>query len=744
MRSTTVAGHGLVLAGLLIGSFAIAHENDPKDTAKRIPYEGPSWRSDVDGGVAGGFDSQNVELAANITMSEIDSGQDGNDCWGYTSSSGREYAIMGTTSGTSFIEVTQPGNPQIVGYVDGPNSLWRDVKTFDTYCYAVSEGGSGIQIISLANIDAGVVSLVNTVTTGGGTSTHNVAIDPVRGLLARCGGGSNGLRIYDLASNPTNPPYVGSWSDEYVHDAQIHTMTAGPYFGRTMAFCCGGLNGGSTNTGLDIIDITNPSNPVRIGGTQYSGGAYCHQGWLSEDEQTFYINDELYNGNSSTFIVDVSDLASPQYVTRWTNNNSAICHNLYVKGNRIYEANYRSGLRVVDCSNPFSLNEIGYFDTYPGSDSQSFNGAWSCFPYFDSGTIIVSDIERGLFVFSDDITSVSFSIVGELPNPMPSSGASIQIEISVTGTSLDYGSALAVINDGTGAQNLPMAWQGGETFGVTLPQLECPGTLSISFAVRDIDNELYQSVTYNTAIADGEDIIFYDDGESDLGYAVSGPAGDGQWDLGVPVNCNRGDPSSDGDGTGSCWLTDNSAASSCNSDVDGGQTILTTPLLDATGGEAYVSYDCWYDNTGAGTGADPANDIFVVEISGNGGSSWTTLETVGPSDARSSGGWNRVSFRVADYVTPSTSVQLRFIAEDANSGSVIEAGIDGLSITVVSCDDEGTPGDTNGDGCVNGEDLSIVLGFWGSVGPDGDVNNDGIVDGEDLSIVLGFWSTSCP
>ena len=744
MRSFAYAGHGLVALGLCVTSIAVAHENDPKDTVKRIPYEGPSWRRDVDGGVAGGFESSGVILAANITMPEIDSGQDGNDCWGYTSSSGREYAIMGTTGGTSFIEVTQPGNPQIVDYINGPNSLWRDVKVFGEYCYAVSEGGDGIQVISMANIDSGSVTLVNTVTTGGTTATHNVALDPVSGILGRCGGGSNGLRLYNCASNPTNPTYVGTWSDEYVHDAQIHTMTTGPYAGQVIAFCCGGLNGGSTNTGLDIVNVTNPSNPVRIGGVQYSGGAYCHQGWLSEDEQTFYINDELYSGNSSTFIVDVSTLTSPSFVTRWTNGNSSICHNLYVKGDRIYEANYRSGLRVIDCSNPWNLNEIGYFDTYPGSDAQSFNGAWSCYPFFDSGTIILSDIERGLFVFSDDVTSVSFSIVGDLPDPMPSSGGQIQVDISVTGTSLDYGSAVAMINDGTGQQDLPMSWQGGDTFGVTLPQLECPGSLAISFAVEDIDSELYQSSTYSTAIADGEAVVFYDNGELDLGYTVSGNASDGTWDRGDPVNCNRGDPPTDGDGSGSCWLTDNSSASSCNSDVDGGSTSLTTPSLDATGGEAYIAYDCWYDNTGSGTGADPSNDVFVVEISGNGGSNWTALETVGPNDARSSGGWNHVSFRVSDYVTPSSSVRLRFTAEDTNDGSVIEAGIDGVAITLVTCDDDGIPADANGDGCVSGEDLSIVLGFWGGSGPTGDINQDGIVDGQDLSIVLGFWGEGCP
>ncbi|MDG2031474.1 MAG: choice-of-anchor B family protein [Phycisphaerales bacterium] len=746
MRSIALFGYSSVSIGLLVGSLAVGHENDPKAFEKRTPNLGPSWRLDVEGanGIAGTGGGEGIQLAANITMGEIDSGEDGNDIWGYTSASGREYALMGTTSGTSFIEVTNPGNPQIVGYIDGPNSLWRDVKTYGPFAYIVSEGGSGIQVISLSGIDNGNISLASTITTGGGTATHNVAIDPVRGMLARCGGGSSGIRLYDLLINPTNPPFVGEWSDEYVHDAQLHTMTTGPYAGRTIAFCCGGLNGGSTNTGLDIIDVTSPSNPVRLGGVQYPGGSYCHQGWLSADEQYFYINDELYSGTSSTFIVRVSDLQNPAFVTRWTNNNSAICHNLYVAGDLIYCANYQSGLRVLDKSNPQALTEVAFYDTYPSGDNQSFNGLWSVYPYFDSGTVIGSDIESGLFVWSTDLSYIGFNVT-ELPDPISSSGAMVSVEMLPNDTTIDASTAVAVFNDGTGSQQISLSPIDGTNFTGTLPALECPGQLSIRFAVFDTDGELYESSNSTTSIYDGQEVVFYDDAQTNAGYSVSGNALDGSWDRGVPVQCNRGDPGSDGDGSGSCWLTDNSSAASCNSDVDDGSTTLTSPALDATATGANLSYWCWYDNTGSGTGADPGNDVFVVEISGDNGSSWTGLEIVGPSDARSSGGWNRVSFLVSDYVTPSTSVRVRFTAADENAGSVIEAGIDGLSIDVVSCDDASILADINNDGLVDGQDLSIVLGFWGACEDPGncpaDLTLDGIVDGQDLSIVLGFWGS---
>jgi hypothetical protein len=49
------------------------------------------------------------------------------------------------------------------------------------------------------------------------------------------------------------------------------------------------------------------------------------------------------------------------------------------------------------------------------------------------------------------------------------------------------------------------------------------------------------------------------------------------------------------------------------------------------------------------------------------------------------------------------------------------------------------PGDLNGDGIVDGADLGILLGAWGTSGP-GDLNGDGVVDGADLGILLGAWS----
>ena len=80
------------------------------------------------------------------------------------------------------------------------------------------------------------------------------------------------------------------------------------------------------------------------------------------------------------------------YHSEYTGGSGAIDHNLYVKGDLVFEANYTSGLRVLDISDINNISEVGYFDTYPENNNTNFNGAWSVYPYFDSGNIIISDM----------------------------------------------------------------------------------------------------------------------------------------------------------------------------------------------------------------------------------------------------------------------------------------------------------------------------------------------------------------
>lgn len=389
-----------------LATAALAHDGDPKTLAKIVPNLGVGQTFQAGPGTAShalGFPSSNVQLLSQLTLGQLGTSAGGNDCWGYVSPSGREYAIMGTESETIFVDVTVPTDPQVVGDINGPNGTWRDIKVFGEYAYSVCESGcQGIQVIDLTQIDNGTISLAATVNGAGSGSTHNVVINEDSGYLYRTGGSGNGLRIYDLNANPVNPPYVGEWQDRYVHDAQVITYTSGPMAGREIAYCSSGFNSGFDSPGLTVVDVTDKGNTFSISQVDYSNGVYSHQGWLSTDLQYYYHGDELDEDGlgipTKTYIIDVSDPTNAVEVGTFTNGDAATGHNLYTRGNFIYEANYKSGLRVFDATNPLAPVEVGFIDTYSGTSNSPYRGAWSCYPYLPSGVILISDREQGLIV----------------------------------------------------------------------------------------------------------------------------------------------------------------------------------------------------------------------------------------------------------------------------------------------------------------------------------------------------------
>ena len=231
----------------------------------------------------------------------------------------------------------------------------------------------------------------------------------------------------------------------------------------------------------------------------------------------------------------------------------------------------------------------------------------------------------------------------------------------------------------------------------------------------------------------GHDIVAYDDnGQSNGDWTVQTDALDGGWNRGVPINCDRGDPSSDYDGSGSCWLTDNSSGDGCNSDVDEGSTALTSGVIsvgDVPSGT--LSYARWFSNS---YGASPYTDSLVVQISVNGGG-WSLLETVGPNGGDVDGGWVNMAWDLSDIAPGAQTIQLRFTASDigADTQSVVEAGVDAILITARECDDTPLcPGDLNGDMVV---DISDVLLAIDGFGTDYEI--------EDLLVVLAWYGISC-
>ncbi|WP_055447932.1 choice-of-anchor B family protein [Lacinutrix mariniflava] len=392
-------------------------------------------------GLAGQYPCNDYDLMSRIPIATLAStlgNPEGSDIWGWTDPlNGKEYAIIGTTNSTAFVDVSNPLNPIFLGRIEtanGNTSFWRDVKVYNNHAFIVADiiGDHGMQVFDLTILRNGIDpdltydgSQVLRYQGDGGTgdlvigSCHNIVINENEGVayLVGCGSANGGGPIFIDISNPANPTVLGDYaSGGYSHDAQVVTYTGpdtdyyDPANGIAGKQIYIGSNGNSDK--VVILDVTDKSNITLINDFTYPQISYAHQGWFTDDQRYFILGDETdeqsFGNNTRTLIFDFLDLdadfsnASLNLINDYFGPTPAIDHNGYVKGNTFYMASYRAGLRVLDVSILTSTNnanaEIGYFDTYPADNSDNFNGAWSVYPYFSSGNIIISDIERGLFV----------------------------------------------------------------------------------------------------------------------------------------------------------------------------------------------------------------------------------------------------------------------------------------------------------------------------------------------------------
>jgi choice-of-anchor B domain-containing protein len=350
----------------------------------------------------------------------------------------REYAILGHRNGTAIYDVTAPGAPMLVGNVPGNSSLWREVKAYQffdanigrhrAYAYATTEApGGGLQIIDLTNLPASV-TLANTLTEFSTSHTlyisnvdyaTNAALPGATPYLFIAGANLAGgaFRIYDLA-NPTQPTLVTAppAGTGYMHDSTSMLITDN----RTTQCAnahnpCQVLVDFNENT-VDLWDVTDKAAPVRLSSTTYPTAAYVHSGWPTADNRFIVVHDELdelrRGLNTHIYTLDIADLRAPGIVTSYTGGVTATDHNGYTIGDRYYVSHYKRGLVIFDITNPRALTEVGSFDTYlsPSANSAGTDGAWGVYPFLPSGTLLVSDIENGMFLLRKNET---------LPPPSP-------------------------------------------------------------------------------------------------------------------------------------------------------------------------------------------------------------------------------------------------------------------------------------------------------------------------------------
>jgi choice-of-anchor B domain-containing protein len=423
-----------------------AHQPPPSSVQSNVMAQAAATCTN---GSAGGYPCRNIDLQSVLPLSSMGGGA-GAGGWGWTdATTGKEYAIVARSNGTSFVDISNPTVPRYLGNLPTPTgtSQWREVNVYNNTVYIVADnnGTHGLQVFDLTRL--------RTVTTPPVTFTqnyrdtsfsrgHTVTVDYGNGYLYVNGTNtcSGGPRIYSLA-NRLQPSFVGCISaDGYTHDSQA-TVYQGPdtrYQGKQIVLA-------SNEDTLTIWDVSNKTSPVMLSRKTYAGRGYTHQGWLTENHRYFLLDDETdetsFGHNTKTYVWNVSDLTNPVLVGNFTGPTAATDHNQYVKGNYSYQSNYKAGLRIINLTNiatPSTMSEAGYFDVYTASNSNGYAGTWNNYPYYPSGNVAVFSIEGGLFVVKPNLGTPpanDFSISVSPTSGSVTAGGSVNATVSTQTTS---------------------------------------------------------------------------------------------------------------------------------------------------------------------------------------------------------------------------------------------------------------------------------------------------------------------
>jgi len=377
--------------------------------------------------VAGDLPCFNVHQSSYQTFAELgytnpidgETNPRGNDIWGWTDpENGDEYSIAGLSGGTSFVRITDPENPVTVGFIYTATtfSTWRDIKVIGNYAYIVSEAPDhGLQVFDLTRLRGrtSVEYFEPDAVNNDFGQAHNIVaneethflyvVGSRRGNYPRiCAGG---LLVIDV-KDPLSPTFAGCFgADGYVHDAQC-VIYHGPdtrYQNREVCFCF-------NENSLTLVDVHDKNDMKMITKTGYINVAYTHQGWVTEDHEMVLLDDELDEKDlppdrqfTKTYVWDVRDMHNPTLKSIFESSERSIDHNQYILGDLTFQANYESGLRILHIDRETStLSLVGFIDIYPQETTAQFNGAWSVYPYFKSGNIVVQSINHGHFVVTPD------------------------------------------------------------------------------------------------------------------------------------------------------------------------------------------------------------------------------------------------------------------------------------------------------------------------------------------------------
>lgn len=363
------------------------------------------------------FECQNVELLAYLPRTAL-GGAGVFDIWGWIdSTTNREFVLIAGEAGTAFVEVTDPVNPKYLGILplhNGATSGIPGVKVYKHYAYIVSEivMDHGMQVFDLKqllDVKDGPVTFKETAHYANFGNAHTLILNPATGFAYAVGtfaGGEtcgSGLHMIDIRT-PDKPAFAGCYADTeqgaplpgYIHDARCLTYN-GPdqrYTGREICVYASG-------TAVGVVDVTDKAQPKRLGTVAYPHVGYTHQGWFTEDQRYFLLDDEGSNKGQATdkyptMVFDMNRLDDIVVAAEFPGATTSTDHNLYIRGRYMYQSNYGSGLRIADVSDPKHPKEIGYLDTTPKEAEGAGLGAWGNFPFLKNDVVAVAS--DGLFL----------------------------------------------------------------------------------------------------------------------------------------------------------------------------------------------------------------------------------------------------------------------------------------------------------------------------------------------------------
>lgn len=679
----------------------------------------------------------------NMTLlDQIDYTQNTNDIWGWFDPvDSTEYALVGTTTGVSIVSLVDPTDIQEVAFIPGPNSTWRDIKSWGNFVYVTNESSDGLLVIDMTNHPNNITFTYWAPSLPGLgvlSSCHNLYIDENGyAYLAGCNLNGGGIIFVDVATTPGNPQFVAAGPAVYNHDV----------YARNNIMYSSEIYAGE----LGIYDVSDKMNVVKLA-EQQTPFAFTHNAWLNDAGDLVFTTDEKANAPVAAY--DISDLNNivelDQFKPVATIGQNVIPHNVHVWNDWLIISYYTDGGIIVDASHPSNLIEVGNWDTFLGGNG-GFSGAWGAYPFLPSGLVLLTDINNGLYVCGANYVRACWleGTVTDSQTGQPILGANVHIESSqanaattkingnyetgqaipgtfdvtfsatgyvskVVSATLDNGVLTTLDVELDPVSSYSISGQAVKaTDGSPVPgaQIFLTSPMGDFSAVADANGnftfpgvfsgnyELFAGAwgylhkhieNFSVGAGTPQPLIitlnkgYQNDFILDLGWTETHTAATGWWVRDVPIETtNGGQPVNPGEdvpddyGT-MCYMTGNGGGGAGNDDVDNGVVTLYSPLMDLSGyTQPVVSYRSWFVNSG---GNGSPNDTLKVFVSN--GSDMVLLESISQSNPA----WNPTSsFKMLDYISLSNQMQVIFETSDLpGTGHLVEAAVDQFLVEDIS------------------------------------------------------------